>query len=788
MRLTRRSLSSVSPPTKIQKRVVEPDKDTLFLIPFGTTLSLEPVHQELAHTKPKRKLNCDGCFAELYDNATLVKYFPRAGPSSTLFLLQLGHFVFLQPQRNDARPAVAKITSIAYDPRTAFQTRIGIIWFYRGEDLGTEIPYAVGEDEVFETNHTDVIDADLIVGRCSVSSYPDWIKATEKTEAQLNSTPSAAPSKRVTRNSSRKLAASATNANASVIDVPLRASRIHNGSTVTPLSSRRNGHTGAVCDGDDEDDTDLGNYELSSLHLYCRRFYEPGTQRFVCSRFENETTNPLDELELLRRIDAHQMDADYVHPEDIPSDDEPFDQPLSDDEVKNLSNAKEESPLRKRQSTTLEGKRSARRRGRLSRATFALPAQLGTLQKLPCRDPQKERVRVFIRQAVQSGTNGIDASRCLYISGVPGTGKTATVREVVYDLQMEAARGDLARFKVVEVNAMTLSDPAAAYVELYASITGRRDVAPMHAAQLLEGRFCDVNVAVPTSGRKRAGAIHSTGITSVDTFVLLILDEMDVLLARKQKVLYDLLEWPTRPQACMAVIGIANTMDLPERMLPRLGSRLGLNRLVYPPYTREQIEMILNSTLDQSVYKFDEAALRLCSAKIGAVSGDVRRATELCRRATEIVAERVQATKGSEPSTFVVKAPDMQSAIQESLGNFRIVMLQQLSLFERLTLVAAIDVARRQGAYEIEITGSVEGVCERAVDLAKRKDDIMNKVDVPSHFDIEEACWRLAGMRMVIIEKAVVQRQSRVIVNVPIDDCKHALQHCELCKCILAEL
>lgn len=783
MRPRRNLRSSLPPPAKIQKRV-EPDKDTLFLIPFNASLSLEFEHPEPTHSKTKRGLNSDGCLAEVCDNVPLVKTFPPGRLLSALFLLQPGDFVLLRPTQTESRPSVAKITSVFIGPLKANQICIKIIWFYRGEDLAAEIPYAVGEDEVFETDHSDKLDADVIVGRCNVSSYPDWVKAMEKTKVRSISKPSPAPSKRITRNASRQ------NASFIVDDYSGALENSRNSKSTLP-SSRCNDRSIAVHDEDDEDDGDVscpGNYEGSSLHLYCRRFYEPATQNFVCSRFENETTDPIEELAVLRRIDAYHVDADYVAPENTASDDEPFDQHLSDEEVKNITNPKGGSAQRKRQHTPAGKKHVARLRGRLSRASFALPLQLGNLQKLPCRDAQKERVRVFLRQAIESGTNGIDASRCLYISGVPGTGKTATVREVVRDLQSEVTQGNMSPFKVVEVNAMTLADPAVAYVELYATITGRRDVAPMHAAQLLEGRFCDVDVAVPTSGRKRTGRVSSVGMTAVDTFVLLILDEMDVLLARKQKVLYDLLEWPTRPQARMAVIGIANTMDLPERMLPRLGSRLGLNRLVYPPYTREQIEIILKSTLDQSVYKLDEAALRLCSAKIGAVSGDIRRATELCRRATEIVAERVRGSETCESSTFVVKAPDMQCAIQESLGNFRIVMLQQLSLFERLTLVAAIDVARRQGSFEIEITGSVEGVCERAVDLAKRKDNLFKSANLPSQFDIEEACWRLASMRMVIIEKAVVQRQSRVIVNVPIDDCKHALQNCELCKCTLAEL
>ena len=52
----------------------------------------------------------------------------------------------------------------------------------------------------------------------------------------------------------------------------------------------------------------------------------------------------------------------------------------------------------------------------------------------------------------------------MYISGVPGTGKTATVHEVIRSLQREADQGDLPQFQFVEVNGMKLTEPSQAYV------------------------------------------------------------------------------------------------------------------------------------------------------------------------------------------------------------------------------------------------------------------------------------------------------------------------------------
>lgn len=46
-------------------------------------------------------------------------------------------------------------------------------------------------------------------------------------------------------------------------------------------------------------------------------------------------------------------------------------------------------------------------------------------------------------------------------------------------------------------------------------------------------------------------------------------------------MLYNLFEWPTRPGARLAIIGIANTLDLPERLLPRIACDPVPTQIVY---------------------------------------------------------------------------------------------------------------------------------------------------------------------------------------------------------------
>ena len=52
-------------------------------------------------------------------------------------------------------------------------------------------------------------------------------------------------------------------------------------------------------------------------------------------------------------------------------------------------------------------------------------------------------------------------------------------------------------------------------------------------------------------------------------------EQLDMLWTRKQQIMYNIFDWPTRPGACVTVLAVANTMDLPERvMMNRVASRL----------------------------------------------------------------------------------------------------------------------------------------------------------------------------------------------------------------------
>lgn len=236
---------------------------------------------------------------------------------------------------------------------------------------------------------------------------------------------------------------------------------------------------------------------------------------------------------------------------------------------------------------------------------------------LPCRETEFHSIHSFVKDKINDECGG-----CIYIAGVPGTGKTATVTQVVRKLQTQAKRNVIPKFDYVEINGMRLTEPRQAYVQIYRQLTGKT-LAWAQARDLLEKRFTD-----PKSMAKKQTC--ST---------ILLIDELDIICNRKQDVVYNLFDWTSKRGSRLVAITIANTMDLPERVLKlKVASRLGLTRITFQPYTFKQLQEVVMARLTGSTH-FVSDAVQLVARKVASVSGDCRRALDICRRATEIAEE-----------------------------------------------------------------------------------------------------------------------------------------------------
>lgn len=65
--------------------------------------------------------------------------------------------------------------------------------------------------------------------------------------------------------------------------------------------------------------------------------------------------------------------------------------------------------------------------------------------------------------------------------------------------------------------------------------------------------------------------------------------------------------------------GIANTMDLPEKLLPRISSRMGIQRLCFGPYNYQQLQEIISSRL-KGIDVFEKQAVEFASRKVSTMT------------------------------------------------------------------------------------------------------------------------------------------------------------------------
>lgn len=248
-------------------------------------------------------------------------------------------------------------------------------------------------------------------------------------------------------------------------------------------------------------------------------------------------------------------------------------------------------------------------------------------ESLPCRKTEFNTVYNHLSAAIMEGTGA-----CIYISGTPGTGKTATVREVVAQLNAAVLAEEMDDFIFVEINGMKVTDPHQSYSLLWEALKGDR-VSPSHALDLLEREFSH-----PSPRRVSC---------------VVLMDELDQLVTKNQSVMYNFFNWPALRHSRLIVLAVANTMDLPERTLSnKISSRLGLTRITFPGYRHTDLMEIISTRLANVPGNIvDSDAIQFASRKVAAVSGDARRALDICRRAVEIAEQEAdEATNTHAPT------------------------------------------------------------------------------------------------------------------------------------------
>lgn len=194
---------------------------------------------------------------------------------------------------------------------------------------------------------------------------------------------------------------------------------------------------------------------------------------------------------------------------------------------------------------------------------------------------------------------GSSASLSIYISGPPGTGKTRTVKAVVQKLQKQRKN-----FQFVSIDCFATYTAHSLSKEILTKL--------------------NADDSMPTS--KIAGALDAK-FASTRKPILILLDEIDNLLSRNNRILYTAFNWPAKSPGKVVVIGISNSLDLTERVLQKRKLAMSPYSIVFAAYTSAQLIRILEDRLSQE--KVDAKAIELCARKISSMTGDVRRALDI---------------------------------------------------------------------------------------------------------------------------------------------------------------
>ncbi|KAA0008384.1 MAG: ORC1-type DNA replication protein [Thermoplasmata archaeon] len=138
--------------------------------------------------------------------------------------------------------------------------------------------------------------------------------------------------------------------------------------------------------------------------------------------------------------------------------------------------------------------------------------------------------------------------------------------------------------------------------------------------------------------------VYSRLIKSIDKargVTIIVLDEVDKV--KGDEVLYNLSRINNDlKEGKASVIGISNDLKFTEFLDPRVKSSLGEENLVFPPYTADELQDILNERVKIAFREntVEESVIALCAAKAAQEHGDARRALDLLRVSAEI-AERL---------------------------------------------------------------------------------------------------------------------------------------------------
>lgn len=315
-----------------------------------------------------------------------------------------------------------------------------------------------------------------------------------------------------------------------------------------------------------------------------------------------------------------------------------------------------------------------------------------TPEETRCRDIERAKVIDLIHGCLRDHKPG-----SLYLAGLPGTGKTLTLRDVQKTTEKWGIAGKT-RPRVTFINCMSVHDPKAIFGLILDQLNEKvlacdRDPAKESA------EFSDVPEIM---------ALRRVVTEMKGGMVIILLDEMDQLVTRAHDVLYELFALPAMTGSRCVLSGVSNALNLTDRVLPRLRARGCEPQLVtFPAYDGKQIKELLKQRLASLPFKaFEDSALELCSRKVGAATGDMRKALNVCATAIDICVQEATKSAGEDseeaPATVkgIVKIAHMARALSKTFASPVVDSIRALPQMQQMVLCSAVKLFRNASTME----------------------------------------------------------------------------------------
>ncbi len=284
---------------------------------------------------------------------------------------------------------------------------------------------------------------------------------------------------------------------------------------------------------------------------------------------------------------------------------------------------------------------------------------------IPKELPHREEYTQDLASIMVTALRGERPSNVL-IFGKTGTGKTAVVRYLEREVQRLKRDASESRLDE-EFDKFDIGQVEYVYINC--------EVVDTHYGVMknIGNKFVeDWDEQIPFTGwpmEKVYGSLKDR-IDEERKVVVIILDELDKLVSKSgDSVLYHLSKINSElEQSKVSLIGISNNLKFTEFLDPRVKSRLGEEKMIFPPYNADQLQDILS---DRAKSAFEEDILEddvipLCSALAAQEHGDARRALDLLRVSTEI-AERERCTMVDTNHVYKAKNKIEQDCVREAV-------------------------------------------------------------------------------------------------------------------------